>query len=267
VIQLARDSGYFSYLSDSRASIEITPGDARLSLEAQLREGGSQAFDLLVLDAFSSDSIPVHLLTQEALRLYLQHLEPGGVLAIHVSNINLDLVPLVFRLAEQLGLHAIQIDNLPFPRRFQDGATWMVLSRDAGYFDPFPRLAERLREMLGVNRQGLAVHHPDAERVRDAPHWTDDYSDLYSVIKTIRWKDLSPKMASIQIEGGSTTATYLVDGFDMGSPFSGGVPRPVVVKPGAHVIEVREGGRVVLREEISLKPDEVKILRVPGGDR
>jgi hypothetical protein len=213
VIQLARDSGYFRYLADSHASIEITPGDGRLSLEIQLREGGSQAFDLLILDAFSSDAIPVHLLTREALRLYLQHLEPGGVLAIHVSNINLELAPLVFRLAEQLGLHAIQIDNRPFPRRFQDGATWMVLSRDAGYFDPFPRLAERLRDMLGVNQKGLVVHYPDAERMRDAPHWTDDYSDLYSVIKTVHWENLWPKLASIRIEGATTAATYFVDGF------------------------------------------------------
>jgi hypothetical protein len=266
VIQLARDSDYFSYLSNSPANIEITPGDARLSLETQLRESGSRNFDLLILDAFSSDAIPVHLLTQEALELYLQHLKPEGVLAIHVSNINLELAPLVFRLAEQLGLHAIQIDNRPFPRRFQDGATWMVLSRDAGYFDPFPRFAERLREMLGVNQKGLAVHYPDAERVRDAPHWTDDYSDVYSVIKTVRWEDLSPKLASIQIEGASTTATYLLDGFDMGSPFSGGVLKPLVVKPGDHVIEVREGEHVVLREEISLKRGEAKKLRVPGGD-
>lgn len=190
VIQLARDSGYFSYLSDSRASVEITPGDARLSLETQLREGGSRDFDLLILDAFSSDSIPIHLLTQEALELYLQHLKPGGVLAIHVSNVNLELAPLVFRLAAQLELHAIQIENRAFPRRFQDGADWMVLSRDADYLDAFPPLAEQLRGMLRVKPNGLAVHFPDAESVRDAPHWTDDYSDLYSVIRTVRWKNL-----------------------------------------------------------------------------
>jgi hypothetical protein len=266
VIQLARDSGYFRYLSDSRASIEITPGDARLSLEAQLREGGPREFDLLVLDAFSSDSIPVHLLTREALELYLQHLTPGGVLAIHVSNINLELAPLVFRLAEQRGLHAIQIENGPFPRRFQDSATWMVLSRDPDYLDVFPRLAERLCEMLRVSQKGLAVYFPDAESVHDAPLWTDDYSDLYSVIRKVRWEKLWPKqLASIRIEGASTTATCSLDGHDMGSPLSGGEPRPLVVKPGDHLLEVREGERVVLRREISLRRGEAKTLRVPGG--
>jgi hypothetical protein len=267
VIQLARDSGYFSYLADSRASIEITPGDARLSLETQLREDGPSAFDLLILDAFSSDSIPIHLLTQEALELYLQHLEPGGVLAIHVSNINLELAPLVFRLAAELELHAIQIENGPFPRRFHDCSEWMVLSRDADYLDFFPPLAERLRQMLRINQRGLAVYYPDAESVREVPHWTDDYSDLYSAIKTVRWENLWLKMASIQIEGASTTATCLVDGFDMGRPFSGDEPKPLVVRRGDHVIEVREGDRVVLREEISLKSGEVKTLRVPEGDR
>jgi hypothetical protein len=120
--------------------------------------------------------------------------------------------------------------------------------------------------MLRINQKGLAVHYPDAESVRDAPHWTDDYSDLYSVIKTVRWENLWRKLASIQIEGASTTATWSVDGHDMGSPFSGGEPRPLVVKPGDHVIEVREGERVVLREEISLKRGEAKTLRVPEGD-
>ena len=76
VIRVTRDDGYFSYLADSRAAIEIIPGDARLSLEAQLREAGPQNFDLLIMDAFSSDSVPVHLITLEAMELYLQHLKP-----------------------------------------------------------------------------------------------------------------------------------------------------------------------------------------------
>jgi len=141
-----------------------------------------------------------------------------------------------------------------------------VLSRDADYLDTFPLLAERLRDILRVKPKGLAVHYPDAESVRDAPHWTDDYSDLYSAIKTVRWENLRSKLASIQIEGASTTATCLVDGYDMGSSFLGGEPKPLVIKPGDHVIEVREGERVVLREKISLKSGEVRTLRVPEGD-
>ena len=74
------------------------------------------------------------------------------------------------------------------------------------------------------------------------------------------------ELATIQIEGASATATFAVDGYILGNPSSGGEPKPVVVKPGDHVIEVREGERVVLRKEISLKPGEVKTLRVPKGD-
>jgi len=88
--------GYFSYLKDRRASIEVVSGDARLSLEQELAQGHPQDYDVLVLDVFSSDSIPVHLLDQEAFSLYLQHLQTGGILAINISNRYLNLVPVVW---------------------------------------------------------------------------------------------------------------------------------------------------------------------------
>jgi spermidine synthase len=189
VIRITRDDGYFSYLADSRASIEIVPGDARLSLEAQLREAGPQNFDMLIMDAFSSDSVPVHLITLEAMQLYLQHLKPNGVLVVHISNVNLDLGPLVFRLAAEIGTHAVRIRNLPFPRRVQSSADWMILSRDADYFESFEPVAERVRGLLDVKSFALTLTYARDVDLSEAPLWTDDYSDLFSVLRGLpSWK-------------------------------------------------------------------------------
>jgi hypothetical protein len=198
VIRIARDGGYFSYLADSRATVSITLGDARLSLERQLREGGSQNFDLLIMDAFSSDSVPVHLITLEAMELYVQHLKPNGVLVVHISNVNLDLGPLVFRLAAELGMRAVRIVNLPFPRRLQSSADWMILSKDAAYFESFPPIAEQIRAILKVKPKALRVTYPEDLDLTDAPLWTDAYSDLFSVLRIPSWKRLwaSPEPAA-----------------------------------------------------------------------
>src|SRR5580704_2298429 len=100
VVELAKS--YFTFLSDSKAAITIVTGDARLSLE---RENGP-LYDVFIADAFSGDAIPVHLLTTEAFDLYLRHLKPSGILAVHVSNQYLDLVPVVGQLAAAHGLIA-----------------------------------------------------------------------------------------------------------------------------------------------------------------
>jgi spermidine synthase len=190
VIRVARNDSYFSYLSDSRAAIAITPGDARLSLERQLREGGSQNFDLLIMDTFSSDSIPVHLFTLEAMELYAQHLKPNGVLALHISNLNLELGPLVFRLAAALGMRAARIVNPPFPRHLQSSAEWMILSEDAAYIDSFPPIAEQVRTILKLKPKALRVIYPEELDLTGAPLWTDAYSNLFSVLKTPNWNRL-----------------------------------------------------------------------------
>jgi hypothetical protein len=96
----------FTYVNDSPARVEITMGDARLSMEREQR----QDFDLLVLDAFSSDAIPVHLLTKEACELYLRHLKPNGIIAVHISNHYLDLEPVVVNLAKHFGFRLALID-------------------------------------------------------------------------------------------------------------------------------------------------------------
>jgi spermidine synthase len=164
VIRLAQNSQYFSYLGDSAARIETIPGDARLALERELGEG-SQEYDLLVVDAFSGDSIPVHLLTEEAVDVYLKHLIPEGVLAIHISNKHVHLEPVVARLQEAYGLEGVIIES-PGSSPLGNNSTWVLLSRDPSSLNNH-ELQSMGREIQLDNRVRL---------------WTDDYSNLFQVV-------------------------------------------------------------------------------------
>ena len=103
IVRIARDPKLFTYLADSDATIETVVGDGRLGL-AKAEKG---SFDLIVLDAFSSDAIPVHLLTEEAMRTYVDRLAPGGLLVVHISNRVFDLEPVLASAADRLGLSAV----------------------------------------------------------------------------------------------------------------------------------------------------------------
>jgi hypothetical protein len=122
VAQLARYR--FTYLRDSRAQVDVILGDGRLSLE---QEPGKR-FDTLVLDAFSGDSIPVHLLTQEAFRCYFQHLSPGGILAVHISSEYVDLRPVVADLASASGRNALLVQSAGSAERQLLRAAWILVS-------------------------------------------------------------------------------------------------------------------------------------------
>jgi hypothetical protein len=156
----------FSYLRHSQARVEIVPGDGRLSLEHELAQG-SQRFDVLVLDAFSSGAPPVHLLTREAFDLYLAHLAPQGVLAVNVSNRALDLRPVVKRAAQHSGL-AVTWTYLAPAGPFHPGGSWMLLARDRQLLQE-PALAGAAGS-LPPPRSGFR-------------QWTDDYSNLFQVLK------------------------------------------------------------------------------------
>ncbi len=160
VITVARRD--FTYLADSEATIETPLGDARLKLERE----PAQRFDVLAIDAFSSDAIPVHLITSEAVAIYKGHLAPGGVIAFHVTNRFLDLVPVVAALAAANGLQAIHIadDGLPPIAARSD---WLLLSEDAAL----------------LATPGLAAFAKPIERHDDWRLWTDDYSNLVQVLK------------------------------------------------------------------------------------
>ncbi len=169
VIAAARE--HFTYLSDSAAEIEIVPGDARLSLEAE----PAQDYDLLVLDAFSSDAIPTHLLTLEAFELYLSHLKTDGVIALHLSNRHLKLPLVVWAAAYELGVKTALIedrpeqaknDQTPSPR--VGSSTWMLMTRNAAFLE---------REAIRTNTVEFAVM---PGRVRT---WTDDYTALWPLLR------------------------------------------------------------------------------------
>jgi spermidine synthase len=160
---------HFTYIQQTPASVEIQLGDARLSMEAELRRGESQQFDLLILDAFSGDAIPVHLLTREAVALYLSHLRPGGIIAVHISNRHLDLRPVVEGLALHHGLHFVTIsDTVDKEDWWIYSTTWMLLSADAARLE-----TEEIK--------------PGAEEPPDATAefvvWTDDHASLFKILK------------------------------------------------------------------------------------
>jgi hypothetical protein len=153
----------FTFLHDSPATIKIIPGDARLSLERQ----SSQQYDALVLDAFSSDSIPVHLLTREAFALYFRQLEPDGVLALHISNQYLDLQPVVEAAATEMGKEAIIINNEDDHPRGIYAATWILMAAPKGFY------GQSTMEAAGSILRTSTRQRP----------WTDDYSSVLPLLK------------------------------------------------------------------------------------
>ncbi len=168
VTDLAQGAGgYFSFLSDSRADMTIVLGDARISLERELAEGHPQNFDVLVLDTFSSDSIPVHLVTSEAFALYLEHLAPDGIIAAHITNLHLDLQPVFWQLARRHGLRMARI-NYEGDRNGGFASHWILLARD-------PILLED--PAIQANAVNLRNYSTEVKL------WTDDYSNLVQLLK------------------------------------------------------------------------------------
>jgi hypothetical protein len=157
----------FRFLSDARARgahVDVVMGDARLSLERELAEGHPQRFDVLVIDAFSGDAIPIHLLTRESVGVYLKHLAPGGVLALHVTNRYIDLVPVARALADAYGMEIVHVDTEHDDDIWQvSSCDWLLLTNDVP-------LLTRLRD--------VAVALP-----RPGPLWTDDFSSVFPLVK------------------------------------------------------------------------------------
>ncbi len=161
VIEIAHRQ--FQYLNDSPAKIETVLGDARLSLEREAQ----QNYDVLAVDAFSSDAIPVHLLTREAFGVYFRQLNPDGVLAIHVSNRYLDLAPVVEQEAHAFGKQVLMIDNESDEQGDVSASSWMLVTGRDGYFDR-------------ASLKSFSVPIPSRSDLR---LWTDDYSNLWQIVK------------------------------------------------------------------------------------
>jgi hypothetical protein len=153
----------FSYLRDTPAKVEVVLGDARLVMERE----APQKYDVLAVDAFSGDAIPVHLLTREAMELYFRHLRPGGALAIHVSNLHVDLQPVVERVAHALGKRVVVVESVANDAAGVFRAYWVLVSDRADFF---------------LNAEIQRAGQPIAPRADLAP-WSDAYSNLLQVLR------------------------------------------------------------------------------------
>jgi spermidine synthase len=157
----------FFYTRETSARVETVEGDARLALERDT----VPPFDVIALDAFSGDAIPLHLLTREAVALYVRHLKPGGVMAFHVSNNYLDLAPVVGQLADEIGYRAIDVKSHENTDEHLLAAEWLLVSRNPAVFE---------NEAMRVHAQ------PIASRAGMRP-WTDSFNNLVQILK---WPEL-----------------------------------------------------------------------------
>jgi SAM-dependent methyltransferase len=171
VIDVARN--LFGFLDLSEGRVDIVSGDARLSLERE----SPQNFDVLVVDAFSGDAIPVHLLTREALELYFRHLKPYGVLAIHVTNRLLNFPPMVAATAEAVGARAVRVTSAEDDASAVYESVWMLLDRK----DTPNRTVSGLAQSTISLPAGTSTQVEEAEP--EVKIWTDDYSNLLQILK------------------------------------------------------------------------------------
>ena len=159
---------WFTYLRDSKGSPQVTLGDARVQMERELAAGSHNDYDVIAVDAFSSDSIPIHLLTAEFADICSQRLNEDGVLLFHISNRTLNLEPVVRGLAEHLGWKAAMFVNAQDAKTGEDGARWVLLTRNAEFL---------ASEHIVHEQMGWTLNSPGPIL------WTDDFSSLWQVIR------------------------------------------------------------------------------------
>lgn len=168
VLDIARND--FTYLRDSKASIELVLGDGRLSLENELAAGAfdsaDKRFDVLSLDAFSGDAIPLHLLTREAFAIYARVTKPEGVIAFHVSNRYLNLGPVVGQLARDAGYQSILVADRP-ARGLLSPSDWVLVTRNLAF----------------LRQPQVAAHSTQVTIGRGSPLWSDQFTNLVQVLK------------------------------------------------------------------------------------
>jgi hypothetical protein len=164
--------GYFSYLSDCRAEHTVILGDARISLERELATTGSNNFDILVIDVYSGDAVPVHLITREAFDIYLKHLAPDGILAAHISNRFLDLVPVLWQHSKNFHL-TMAVIYTGADNKLMLPSLWVLMSPSPALLQ-IPAIAER-----AIPMDNFTTH---------IPQWTDDYSNLFQIMtRQLTW--------------------------------------------------------------------------------
>jgi SAM-dependent methyltransferase len=168
---------YFSYVQDAKArgaEVDIVLGDARLSLDRERRSKPDRKYDLIVVDAFSSDAIPVHLLTRQALQIYRDKLKEHGIIVFHTSNRYLDLEPVIANIAAAEEMTCLMMSDPDSPRNNpglgKSDSTWVLVANDLADFGPLPEDTKHWERLSNDDRVGV---------------WTDDYSNL---LRVFRWK-------------------------------------------------------------------------------
>jgi protein-L-isoaspartate O-methyltransferase len=177
---------YFTYRKNAAGKVDVVLGDARLSLEREAEEG-SQRFDVLALDAFSGDAIPTHLLTREAFEIYLQHVDKNsGIIAVHISNRYLDLVPVVRGLTEEFKLGSVRIHNSESSGGVYS-SEWICVTNNREFLDLYAEDDEYDGKWLPQYMFYAGERQPHAafETIRSWPRsilWTDAYSNLFDIL-------------------------------------------------------------------------------------
>jgi spermidine synthase len=165
VVDIARRE--FTFLADTPARTDIVMGDGRLSLEREPPRG----YDILGIDAFSGDSIPMHLITREAMAIYLKHVKPDGVIVFQTTNRFVDLLPVVKRLASEFGLEAVNVSDSPSaesgPEYWYSSTDQVIVTRNRKLLE-WPELAENAEEI---------------EDRTDLPVFTDSHHNLLRILK------------------------------------------------------------------------------------
>jgi SAM-dependent methyltransferase len=177
VIRIAGE--YFSYCKDSRAEVDIVLGDARIKMEQELAAGQPQRFDVLAIDAFSSDSIPMHLLTEECVQLYRRHLKPDGLLCLHLSNRFLDLEGVARGVAQVLDCQCVRIESDSDASLGLDSATWVIVTRNQAFLDT-PAVRDAILPWTEEDPPPLV--------------WTDDYGSLWQTIRSSTWEKIKERL-------------------------------------------------------------------------
>jgi hypothetical protein len=157
---------YFSYLDNSKAEIEVLIGDGRRTMQRELETSGSQQYDVIIVDAFSGDAIPIHLLTKEASDLYWQHLKENGILALHITNFHVDLSDVVRQMAIHANKEAIYIEDDGEGDRYDDSSDWVIIGSNQAFLkDP---LVRRFQADWRTELKPII--------------WTDDFSNLFEIV-------------------------------------------------------------------------------------
>ena len=154
---------YFSFLKKSKADVNVVLGDARLSMESE----SPQNFDIIVMDAFTGDAPPVHLLTVEAFDVYLKHLKPNGILALNISNRHIDMGPLIAKIGNLNNMKGVEIVNSGTNNIYESSSTWVLLTRDRQFINH--------PAVIKAGKKGRTVF-------KDIRVWTDQYSNLFELL-------------------------------------------------------------------------------------